>query len=31
MTDNGLAAPAWCRGCPDPIYDDRCGEKEASK
>ena len=26
MTDNGLAAPAWCRGCPDPIYDDRRGE-----
>ena len=26
MTGNGLTAPAWCRGCPDPIYDDRRGE-----
>ena len=26
VTDNNLAAPEWCRGCPDPIYDDRRGE-----
>lgn len=26
MTDNGLAASEWCRGCPDPIYDERRGE-----
>ena len=26
MTDNYLAAPEWCRGCPDPISDDRRGE-----
>ncbi len=25
MTDN-LTAPAWCLGCPYPIYDDRRGE-----
>jgi len=25
MTDS-LAAPEWCLGCPDPIYDDRRGE-----
>ena len=26
MTDNYLTAPAWCRGCPDPIYDGRRGK-----
>ncbi len=26
MTGNGLAAPEWCLGCPDPIYDNRRGE-----
>jgi len=26
MTDDSLAAPEWCLGCPDPIYDDRRGE-----
>ena len=26
MTGNGLTAPAWCRGCPHPIYDNRRGE-----
>ena len=25
VDDNNLAAPEWCRGCPDPIYDDRRG------
>ena len=23
---SSLVAPAWCRGCPDPIYDGRRGE-----
>jgi len=26
VTDNGLTAPPWCLGCPDPIYDNRRGE-----
>ena len=26
VTDDSLAAPEWCLGCPYPIYDDRRGK-----